>query len=133
MAGGERSRVDQLRDAVAVRVRATSLRGTAREVGMTAPGITSFIEGTRPHPATLRKVEAWYVRMIAESGAGTRTEDAAAAIFLLARDLPERRQRTAKLETVELYERLYDAAQGRRPTWLRELRRQFAAEDDTHP
>lgn len=131
VSSGERSHVEQLRDAVAARVRATTLRGTAREVGMTAPGLQSFIDGTKPHPRTLRKVESWYVRTIAQSGADLNAQDAVAALFLLTRDLPETRQLAAIRRMTEYLETLYEGERIPPPVWLRALKEQLKGEEMT--
>src|SRR5437016_3027486 len=52
--------VAALRQAIANRVEATSLRSVAREVGMSAPGLQSFLNGGSPYESTRRKLTMWY-------------------------------------------------------------------------
>ena len=128
-APGEVSRVEQLRGAVAVRVRSTTLRRTAREVGMSAPGLQAFLAGSRPHLATIRKVESWYVRAVAESGGDLTSTDATAALALLIRDLPEARQGAATSRLVECLQALYEGERTPLPVWLEMLRQQIRKEE----
>ena len=119
---GERSLIERLRDAVAAHVRANSLRSVAREIGMSPPGLQSFLDGRTPYPATHRKLERWYVREKANVGGDTGVEAAEAAVRILTRDLPDDLRADAARRSVEFYEAVYDAAGTPRPVWLRDLR-----------
>lgn len=52
--------VEELRSAAAARVENTSLRGAAREIGMSPSGLKKFLLGTSPYAATLRKLRTWF-------------------------------------------------------------------------
>lgn len=82
----------RLRAAASARVEATSLRGVSREIGMSATGLSKFLDGNAPYLPTLNRLRNWYVRH-ALSPAGTLSEeDAHAALSLLVHDLtPEAR------------------------------------------
>ena len=51
-----------LRDAVRLRVEATSLRQAAAEVGVSFSGLRSFLAGTKPQSNTRRKLIEWFER-----------------------------------------------------------------------
>jgi hypothetical protein len=74
-----------MRDAVRRRVNGTSLRNVAFEVGMSFSGLRTFLHGARPHPATRRKLVAWYTSQRATPAQPVRRDDVDAAITLLAR------------------------------------------------
>jgi transcriptional regulator with XRE-family HTH domain len=118
----DKSHVARLRDTVAARVRSLSLRAVAREIGMSAPGLQSFLEGRSPYPATRRKLEAWYVRESANVGIDTSLSTARAALEILVRDLPEDLQDESVVRSIELFEAAYDRAGIPRPLWLQQLR-----------
>jgi hypothetical protein len=82
----------RLRAAAAARIEATSLRSVSREIGMSATGLSKFLDGNAPYLPTLNRLRNWYVRH-ALSPAGTLSEeDAHAALALLVHDLtPEAR------------------------------------------
>lgn len=84
--------VEMLRAALRLRIEHTSLRSVAREVGMSLGGFHGFLAGTDAHPATLRKVRAWYVRESARqrAGSGPPADDAtaAAALAVLLEEIP---------------------------------------------
>lgn len=82
----------RLRAAASARVEATSLRGVSREIGMSATGLSKFLDGNAPYLPTLNRLRNWYLRH-AVSPVGTLSEeDAHAALALLVHDLsPEAR------------------------------------------
>lgn len=83
---------DVLRAALRLRIDQTSLRKVAREVGMSLGGFHGFLAGTDAHPATLRKVRAWYVREMArrreEESLPVDSATAEAALAVLLEDIP---------------------------------------------
>lgn len=81
----------RVRDAAAARVAATSLRSVSREIGMSATGLSKFLEGNAPYLPTLNRLRNWYLRHAAPAGTLSE-EDAHAALSLLVHDLsPEAR------------------------------------------
>src|SRR5687767_5496836 len=54
-------RVNAIREVIRNRVDATSLRAVSDEIGMSFSGLRSFLGGTRPHPATWKKIERYIV------------------------------------------------------------------------
>lgn len=83
---------DVLRAALRLKIDQTSLRKVAREVGMSLGGFHGFLGGTDAHPATLRKVRAWYVREMArrreEESLQVDSATVEAALAVLLDDLP---------------------------------------------
>lgn len=75
---------ETLRGAAADRIEQTSLRQTAREIGLSPTGLLKFVEGSRPYRGTARKLEAWYARRAARDGGGHSPETVAAAVRVLA-------------------------------------------------
>ena len=54
--------VDTLREAVRLRVEDTSLRQTAREIGISHPGLRDFLNGSEPYGPNLLKLREWHAR-----------------------------------------------------------------------
>ena len=52
--------VEELRAAAAARVQVTGLRGTAKEIGMSASGLLKFLAGAQPYKPTLGRLRAWH-------------------------------------------------------------------------
>jgi hypothetical protein len=115
-------RLELLRRAVAERVSATSLRGVAKEVGMSAPGLQSFLNGGMPFEATRRKLSAWYVAKA--SGDGTGLTPAMAENFLaaLVSHLPEDRRQPARRALLARLDSLTRRERTEPPPWLVTLR-----------
>ena len=68
-----------IRAALRERIEATSLRGTARAVGMSPTGLRELVEqGTSPYGPTRRRLLVWYARQ----GAATATDVDARAVGL---------------------------------------------------
>ena len=88
--------VRHLREAARASVENTSLRGVAREIGMSPMGLRNFLHGTEPYAPTLRRLRNWYVRYAALRSGAVHTEDATAALAVLVHDLaPAPRQEAA--------------------------------------
>jgi hypothetical protein len=62
--------IKSLRDAVAQRVKETSIRAVAEEIGMSPSGLHVFLRGSAPHPGTRAKLVEWY---LGRRGADTST------------------------------------------------------------
>ena len=52
--------IERLREAVRRRIAAATLRGAAREVGMSPGGLQKFADGATPYAPTMEKLRAWY-------------------------------------------------------------------------
>lgn len=113
----------RLRAAAGARVEAIGLRPAAREIGMSAPGLRSLLEGTEPHPATYRKLERWYL-----ATAVARHEEMDLALVqltfsLLLSDLSAERRGAAIHEVASSFQRIFEAERVPSPTWLHGLLR----------
>jgi len=111
-------RVLELRRAIAAAVGEGTLRGTAREVGLSAPALRNFINGAEPRrPATLRKLESWYVRRLECEAAPADVDAVQHALAILLRDLPEEMQPQVAQDTLTFLRGQY-AEHGALPAWL---------------
>jgi hypothetical protein len=113
--------IDQLRESVAIRVHATSLRAVARQVGMSPSGLEKFIAGGTPYSNTRRKLVEWWYREGTQAPLELSSDGVAVALGTLVRDLPpERRERTLR-ELVGTLRELYSAHGTPCPAWLSEM------------
>lgn len=113
--------VSTLRAAVAEAVARTSSHAVAREVGMSAPSLRDFVNGSEPRQATVRKLTEWYVRTAAERGEVLSEGTARAALALLVEPVPQERRETALRALVDAMERSYRAAGVQVPKWLEKI------------
>ena len=84
----------QIRAALQARVHATSLRGVAREVGMTPSGLQKVLDGGGSYPKTLQKFRAWYRRH--QAGEYRTAQDVALEDLL--RELPKPQRARARVQ-----------------------------------
>ena len=123
-------RLERLREAVAERVDAYSLRQVARAVGMSPTGLQKFLDGSTPYAATRRKLERWYVREAASAPGATDAESVRAALHVLGRGLPTAERRKALKDIVLRLEAAYRDASREPPRWLAELRTEFRGDGE---
>ena len=83
MAAPESARLSVIRSAVADAAERRTLRGIAAEIGMSHPGVLAFLGGSEPRPTTLKKLNAWYTKHAAETGAVDADAVSAALVVLL--------------------------------------------------
>lgn len=126
------SSIDRLREAVTIRVQATSLRSVARQVGMSPSGLDKFLTGGMPYQKSRRKLFDWLHRERANLGADHTVDGVAAALSSLVRDLPPDRRERALQSLLDTLRGLYDAHSEHAPPWLGELTRK-AAEGTAYP
>ena len=81
-------RMKLVRQAARQAVSAAGLRAVARDIGITAPGLTNFLLGTNPRPATQEKLVTWYLRQGAQ-GLSVGSDLAEVALGVLLERLPE--------------------------------------------
>jgi hypothetical protein len=114
--------IDNLRESVAIRVHATSLRAVARQVGMSPSGLEKFIAGGAPYSNTRRKLVEWWYREGTQSPLDLSADGVAVALGTLVRDLPpDRRERTLR-ELVGTLRELYAEHGAPCPEWLSDTR-----------
>jgi len=114
--------VQHMRAMAAARVEHTSLRGVAREIGMSPTGLKKFLLGTAPYSPTLRRLRRWYVHHAELPSGELEYHDAEAALALLTHDLPAESRRETMACVLDCLGRGYDASGRPRPRWVEELR-----------
>jgi hypothetical protein len=124
--------IDRLREAVTIRVQATSLRSVARQVGMSPSGLDKFLNGGMPYQKSRRKLFDWLHRERNNLGADLTVDGVAAALGSLVRDLPPDRRERALTSLLETLRTLYETNTDTAPRWLGELTRR-ASEGTAFP
>ncbi|HET7228449.1 MAG TPA: hypothetical protein VFJ16_00470 [Longimicrobium sp.] len=117
--------VQHLREMAAARVENTSLRGVAREIGMSPTGLKKFLGGTSPYSPTLRRLRKWYLQHASLPTGEVSYHDASAALVVLTHDLQPEPRREASECVLECLERGYDLSGRARPRWVTELRNEY--------
>lgn len=98
----------------------TSLRQTAREVGMSPSGLHRVLDaGGSPWAKTRAKLQQWYMKSAATSGS-TAPETARAAIEVLLAGMSAREKRVVERRLLVYLAELHGP--GRVPDWLEKLR-----------
>jgi hypothetical protein len=120
--------VQYMRSLAAARVEHTSLRGVAREIGMSPTGLKKFLLGTAPYAPTLRRLRRWFVHHAELPSGELEQLDAEAAIALLTHDLPAEQRRETADRVLDCLGRGYDATGRARPGWVAALRSGLAGE-----
>ncbi|HEX8905830.1 MAG TPA: hypothetical protein VF771_13350 [Longimicrobiaceae bacterium] len=119
--------VQHLREMAAARVENTSLRGVAREIGMSPTGLKKFLMGTAPYAPTLRRLRKWYLQYAALPAPEVSYHHASAALVVLTHDLaPDPRRETSDC-VLDCLARGYEASGRSRPRWVAELRAEYGA------
>ncbi|WP_420125227.1 hypothetical protein [Longimicrobium sp.] len=114
-----------VREVAAARVANTSLRGVAREIGMSPMGLRNFIHGTDPYSPTLRRLRNWYVRYAAERSGTVQLEDATAALSVLVHDMDSAPRRETAVIVLDAVARGYELSGVAKPEWIGELRTRY--------
>jgi hypothetical protein len=124
--------ISRLREAVTIRVQATSLRSVARKVGMSPSGLDKFLNGAMPYQKSRRRLFDWLHRERNNLGADLTVDGIAAALGSLVRDLPpDRRERALNVLLATLQD-LYAIHTETAPAWLAEIM-QKAADGSAFP
>ena len=115
--------VEVLRDALAGKAEATSIRHVAAEVGVSRSGLTAFLQTGTPHSRTYQKLLAWYVRERSrEPQQALDRHSAAASLELLTLHLPVHQRHHMQRRIVDLL------AEGTPiPPWVKERRSDSSA------
>jgi hypothetical protein len=98
-----------------------SLRGVAREIGISPMGLHGLLQGAEPHARTRSKLEVWYVSTCAAAESEGDVEAGRAAIRFLLRDVSSTRRAAARQRLLACVEELYEAEGRRLPEWLSKL------------
>ncbi|HSU17397.1 hypothetical protein [Longimicrobium sp.] len=117
--------VRHLREVAAARVESTSLRGVAREIGMSPTGLKKFLMGTAPYSPTVRRLRKWYLQYAALPAAEITYHHASSALVVLTHDLAPEPKREASDCVLECLGRAYEASGRTRPGWVADLRAEY--------
>lgn len=109
--------IKRLRELLAARVGASSIRSVAKEVGLPPNGLSYFLEGGSPRTATVRKLEAWYVREAARTEGQPSPESGRAALEILSRYVPPGSRKEARVRMTTLLDELCREADVPSPEW----------------
>jgi hypothetical protein len=113
--------LERLRETVAIRVQATSLRAVARQVGMSPTGLEKFLSGGTPYSRSRAKLQEWWEREGARPRSDITGDGIAVAIGALVRDLrPEHRPDAMRGLILTLRE-MYGVQGAPLPPWLGDL------------
>jgi hypothetical protein len=113
--------LDALREAARAYAEATSQRQAAREIGLSGTGFRAFLNGSEPHPGTLRKLNEWYVQRQASDNAEVSSEAAEAALSLIVAHLPPAERNGAAQHLLSVLETL-GGPRAHLPRWIARLR-----------
>ncbi len=117
--------VQHLREMAAARVENTSLRGVAREIGMSPTGLKKFLLGTAPYSPTLRRLRKWYLQHASLPTGEVSYQDASAALVVFTHDLQPEPRREASDCILDCLERGYEQSGRSVPRWVAELRAEY--------
>ena len=118
--------ITRLREAVTIRVQATSLRSVARQVGMSPSGLDKFLAGGMPYQKSRRKLFDWLHRERNNLGADLTVDGIAAALGSLVRDLPPDRREVSLHALLDTLQDLYTTHTETAPAWLGEIMERVA-------
>jgi hypothetical protein len=113
--------ITRLREAVTIRVQATSLRAVARQVGMSPSGLDKFLAGGMPYQKSRRKLFDWLHRERNNLGADLTVDGIAAALGSLVRDLPPDTREHSINTLLGTLQDLYAMHTETAPSWLAEI------------
>lgn len=106
-----------IRAALQRKITTGSLRAVAREIGMSASGLSGFLEGAEPYGPTFTKLQRWYFDHAGENER-RQAMQAAAALRTLTAHLSPRRARAAGARMLAA---LAEESAGAELPWLKEL------------
>jgi len=115
--------LDEIREALRHAVHTRSLRGVARDVGVSPTGLFGMIKGAAPYSKTYEKLVLWYATYLAE-GSGMREPSAAALAGLvrtLLRRIPQREQPRAYVRVLKGFREAFDIGGVELPPWHAEV------------
>lgn len=121
--------LERVREALATRVEATSLRHVAREVGMSPTGLQKVLGGADSYSRTRRKLERWYVRETARYGGAVDAAAVTTALRVAVHGLPPARRHQALDRLITELENAYTAGGQAAPSWLSEVRSSLSSSD----
>ena len=125
--------LDRLRETVALRVQATSLKTVARQVGMSPAMLERFLAGGTPYSRTRQRLQEWWVREASKPRTDLSVEGVEVAIGALVRDLPPEHRVEAIRRVVASLRRVYREQDAEPPPWLGRLVELWNVPDEGGP
>ena len=122
--------LERLRETVALRVQATSLRTVARQVGMSPAALEKFLAGETPYSRSRQRLQEWWAREAARPRADLSPEGVEVAIGALVRDLPPEHRVEAIHRVVAALRRIYGEQGAQTPAWLAGLAERWEVPDE---
>ena len=119
--------LERMRESVAIRVQATSLRAVARQVGMSPTGLEKFLRGGTPYARSRQKLHDWWMREGSTPRAEVTSEGVSVALGALVRDLAPPFRDEAVRDLLRTLLAAY-ASRGPVPAWLDELCAEWLAD-----
>lgn len=116
--------LEGIRNAVGLEVSSSSLRETARRVGLSPSGLGGFLNGKPPRPETLRKLAVWYAEREWKAGTRIGRTGASAALWILTAHLPEPVAEVTRADVVRQVKRATLRWKLPWPVWLQEMARE---------
>lgn len=123
----------RVRAAATARVQATSLRSVSREIGMSATGLSKFLDGNAPYQPTLIRLRNWYLRHAAPTTGELSEDDAHAALALLVHDLAPEARHDAVDEMLRCMDAGYKASGQKAPAWVGRMLERFPVPVEPEP
>ena len=112
------SNLERLRETVATRVQATSLRSVARQVGMSPSGLEKFLSGGTPYSRSRQKLQDWWEREGSRPRSEVSSEGIEVAVGALVRDLPAEFRAEAVQRLIRALRDVYHEQDAAFPPWL---------------
>jgi len=110
--------LERLRETVALRVEATSLRAVARQVGMSPSGLEKFLSGGTPYSRSRQKLQDWWEREGSRPHSEVSPEGIEVAVGALVRDLPAEFRAEAIQRLIRALRDVYREQETVCPQWL---------------
>jgi hypothetical protein len=104
--------LEQVREEVAEAVEQGSLRGVAREIGMSPTGLKKYLGGTDPYGPTLRKLVPWYEKRALRPRPAPEAQLVARSVDVLLADFSEVEQAPLRAELATMLDQAYTGMDG---------------------
>lgn len=96
-----------------------TLRAVAAEIGMSHSGLFSFLQGGEPRPATLKKLQQWYMRHRADIESA-HAASAKVALDVLLEGVAEDRQQGVRAQILSAVRAAYEQSGLPIPEWMQD-------------
>jgi hypothetical protein len=123
----EQRELERYRAALARAVEHSSLRATARAVGMSPAGLSRLLRGASMYGKTRDRLRVWYATATQPEAAEMPEALALALLRRAVENVPDRHRAAAQLELLEAVADIHRRYRARRPRWLARVRRVLEA------